>query len=91
MLNKFKTLAKDWASDSKKRLPRIKNSRNLIMCERCYSFYYKNSWHFERPEYLSEVREEEIPVLFRKCVACLEEEDSLYNMESGLAFGQGGM
>lgn len=83
MLKKIKTMAemtKGWVKDKKEKFP--KNYRTLAMCERCYAFKYRNSWHFKKPEYLNS--EEEIPVIFTQCVACLEQENALYEAESEL-------
>ena len=80
-------LVKNWRENKIKIFSRMKNKnlRTLMMCEKCYAFYYKNSWHFKRPMYASENEEDEISVLFTQCQACLEQEDSLYEMESRLA------
>ena len=77
MLTKFKTLSKNLEE----------TRRNLTMCERCYSFYYKKSWHLKRPEYLNEYHDGEVPVLFTECSACLEEENAFYEKESNLSSG----
>ena len=93
MLKKFKSFAKDWADGERKKFQKVRSFkfRTLTMCDKCYSFYYKNSWHFKRPEYLEGYREEEMHVRFTKCPACVEEEESLYEMESsGLGLGFGG-
>lgn len=86
MLKKIKTMTKvtkDWVNDQKTKLP--KNYRTLTMCERCYAFKYRNSWHFKKPDYLSS--EQEVPVIFTQCSACLEQENAMYESESELAFG----
>lgn len=85
MLTKFKTLAKDWSLNHKPKARR--NSFSVItMCKDCYTFYYKNAWHFERPSYLGNQDDTEIPVHFTRCPACLEQENSMYEGESNLAF-----
>lgn len=91
MLKKFKTLARDWIADRKKEYPKNMNFKHLTMCDRCYSFYYKNSWHFRKPRYLNEYNEEDIPVHFTQCVACLEQENALFERESTLILGSGQM
>ena len=54
----------------------------LKMCRKCYSFNYNNSWHFEKPEYLSEKDpKEEISIQFSHCPACIEEALAMYDME----------
>ncbi len=83
MLTKFKTLAKGWAEDQKKRFPKSQNFRALTMCEKCYTFYYKNSWHFEKPEHLAHADDSTVAVKFTQCPACVEQELALYDMESG--------
>lgn len=70
-----------------RKLSKIKNYKTLIMCEKCYSFYYKNSWHFRKPKYLSEDIENEIPVHFTECSACLEQENALYDREQSYILG----
>lgn len=95
MLKKMKTLARekinnigrDWNYGKKKKLQKIQSSKTLAMCDGCYSFYYKNSWHLKKPTYLNEYQEEEIPIFFTQCSACLEQEEALYEKESNLIFG----
>jgi len=89
MLKKFKSKAEDWVSNHNKRLSEGKSLKRLTMCKKCYTFYYKNSWHFEKPEYLNQEREEEIPVRFTECPACLEQEMASYEMESNSNFALG--
>ena len=83
MLKKIKTLTKvtkNWVQDKTEKLP--KNYKSLTMCERCYAFKYRNSWHFKQPEYLTS--EQEVPVIFTQCTACLEQENALFENESEL-------
>lgn len=91
MLKKIKLSAKDWVLDHKKRISSSLDSkvRGLTMCKSCYTFYYKNSWHFEKPSYLEQTRDEEIPVRFTQCPACMEQELALYETESNLVFSRG--
>jgi len=86
MLKKFKSNAKDWVLSHQKRLAVEEGPKRLTMCKKCYTFYYKNSWHFDKPVYLETSREEEIPVRFTECPACLEQETSYYEMESDLVW-----
>lgn len=86
MLKKLKLSAGNWVSNHKKNfhLQREKTSR-LTMCKKCFTFYYKNSWHLERPGYLDKDLEVEIPVHFTECLACMEQDQALYDeVESGL-------
>lgn len=54
----------------------------LEMCRKCYAFRYDNSWHFERPDYLSlRDADEKIAVRFSTCSACVEEALALYDIE----------
>jgi len=54
----------------------------LKICRKCYSFFYGNAWHFERPEYIAEKDvDEEITVSFSQCPACVEETLAVYDME----------
>jgi hypothetical protein len=85
MLKTIRTLASNFGKNSKlTKLPKIKNYRTITMCDKCYAFYYKNSWHLKRPSYLNEYSDEEIPVLFTQCGACLEQEDALFEKELDL-------
>ncbi|MBA3732863.1 hypothetical protein H0W91_00630 [Patescibacteria group bacterium] len=84
MLRKFKSIANDWVTTQKKRYPNNRAFKSLTMCKKCYTFYYKKSWHFERPDFIDLAAEEEIPVKFTQCPACLEQELSLYENESNL-------
>jgi len=54
------------------------------MCKKCFTFYYKNSWHFERPEYLNQNDEVDISVHFTECLACMEQDQALYETELNL-------
>lgn len=83
----MKTIERDWNYSKRKKLQKIQDSKTLAMCDGCYAFYYKNSWHLQKPEYLSEYQEEEIPIVFTQCLACLEQEEALYEKESSLIFG----
>lgn len=70
-----------------KRLLKAKASQEnsnevLVMCRKCYSFKYDNSWHFEKPDYLGEKDpNEEISIQFGQCPACVEEALAMYDME----------
>lgn len=76
MLKKLKLSTKRFSGDS--------FTRKLKMCKKCLTFYYKNSWHFDKPAFLDFSSEEEIPVRFTECPACLEQEISSYDLESGI-------
>lgn len=86
MLTKIKLNAKNLVQSYKKSLLESKSQKKLTMCKKCYTFYYKNSWHFEIPTYLKERREEEVPVLFSQCPPCVEEENTFYDSEAELIF-----
>lgn len=62
--------------------PISQNFKGLTMCKKCFTFYYKNSWHFERPAYLNRDDELEIPVHFTECLACMEQDQAQYETES---------
>ncbi len=70
MLSNLKLNAKDLIINYKKRLSRDNFLRKLIMCRKCCSFYYKNSWHFKIPKDLHKNPEEKIEVLFTQCRDC---------------------
>lgn len=78
MLTKLKTKTMDWAAGQHKKLTREKSQKAVTMCEKCYTFYYKNSWHFEKPQEVSTSENYTVPVHFTQCPACLEQEVSLY-------------
>ncbi len=82
MLKKIKTQARDWVVSSRKRFLGDKSSKKLTMCKKCFTFYYRNSWHFDKPMVLETDRDEEIPVQFTKCNACLDQESIFYEVES---------
>ena len=84
MLKKISLSAEQWVASHKKRVAESRDVRKLAMCKKCYTFYYQNSWHFDKPVYLDLDAEEEIPVRFTECPACLEQEESLNEMESNL-------
>ena len=88
MLKKIKLSAKDWVADHNKRVLDKKRFEGLKMCNKCYTFYYKNSWHFEKPQYLETNSENEVVVRFTECPACLEQELATYEMESELVLGR---
>ena len=82
MLQKIKLSAKDWVINHKKRISNRESFGKLKMCKKCYTFYYKNSWHFDRPQYLGVDQDKDIVVRFTECPACMEQELALYEMES---------
>jgi hypothetical protein len=87
MLKKLKSNAKDWLSSSENKFsPADRGVKKLTMCKKCYTFYYRNSWHFERPEFLDKNYEIEVPVHFTECLACMEQEQASYDKESELVF-----
>ncbi|MFA6269850.1 MAG: hypothetical protein WC657_01405 [Candidatus Paceibacterota bacterium] len=61
-----------------------RNFKGLTMCKKCLTFYYKNSWHLERPKYLDQNDEVEVPVHFTECLACMEQDQAQYETESNL-------
>ncbi len=87
MLKHFKLCAEDSIVKYKKRLSGMKGLRKLIMCKKCFTFYYKNSWHPEVPLFLKDHQEEEINVLFSQCLPCLEDENNFYENEANIVFG----
>ncbi len=87
MLKKLKRNANNWITDNKKKISFMGHTgKRLTMCKSCYTFYYKRSWHFERPAYLENDHEEDIPVRFTKCPACMEQEIALYERENNFVF-----
>jgi hypothetical protein len=88
MFVKLKEFTQDWTENKKKKLSQVKNIRSLTMCKQCYTFYYKNSWHFEKPDLLESNRETVLPVKFTQCPVCIEQENALFDVESDLVFGR---
>jgi len=86
MLVKFKSLD-NWASGTKKKFSGSRRFGALTMCKKCYTFYYKHSWHFYKPEQLDKNTDSIVSVHFTECPACIQEEltqeESGYGMESG--------
>lgn len=89
MLTEFKTLAKNWTERRREeKTPKGTSFRALTVCRECYTFYYKNSWHFERPENLELHKDSRVTVRFTQCPACLQQELAAYDMESELVWRQ---
>ncbi|OHA18185.1 MAG: hypothetical protein A2664_01805 [Candidatus Taylorbacteria bacterium RIFCSPHIGHO2_01_FULL_46_22b] len=70
-----------------KSLARVYGLERTTMCKKCYAFYYKNSWHFERPELLDE-EVGEVLIHFTQCTDCLEQENVFFETESNLALSR---
>jgi hypothetical protein len=73
MLVKFKSL-KDWGANKRKKFSKARKCGSLTMCKKCFTFYYKHSWHFYKPEQLEKDADAVISVHFTECPACLEQE-----------------
>lgn len=82
MLKKIKSHAEEWVLNHKKKLLAYKHSDKLVICKKCHTFYYKNAWHFDQPFFMNTDSDQEIPVRFTECPACLEQEVALYELES---------
>ena len=86
MLKQIKSIIEDSILDQKQNIR--SGFRALTMCKKCYTFYYRKAWHFERPEYLDDYVEQEVPVRFTECPACLEQDQAMYETESNLVLGR---
>lgn len=86
MLRKFKSITRDWALSHRDRFSKNKVFKMLTMCKKCYTFYYKKAWHFEKPGYFEQINDEEVPVRFTECPACLEQEAAMYENEVETVF-----
>ena len=84
MLIKLKTKAAAWAKGQRKKFTKSANFKALTMCGKCYTFYYRNSWHFEKPIEVEKLESYTVPVHFTQCPACMEQEVAQYNTDSGL-------
>lgn len=82
MLVKFNELAMEWSEGRDKKFSRRKAFQALTMCDKCYTYYYKSSWHFEKPENFPSEHDAAVPVRFTRCAACLEQDEALYVAES---------
>lgn len=90
MLKRISMWKGNWVSPSKKQISRAsRDNTKLTMCKRCYAFYYQQSWHFERPEYVVLDCDENISVRFTECSACVEQEVALYETEAELVLENG--
>ncbi len=72
MLVKFKVL-NNWGTKAKKKFSRSRNFGSLTMCKKCYTFYYKHSWHFYKPKQFDSDSDSVVSVHFIQCPSCLEE------------------
>jgi hypothetical protein len=81
MLVKFKSLS-SWGEKTKKKFTKGKNFGGLTMCKKCYTFYYKHSWHLYRPEQLEKDNDSVFAVHFTECLSCLMES----NIEEGFGY-----
>lgn len=83
MLKKLELRARNWVLNRKKSFNSpIQRAKKLVMCKKCFTFYYNRSWHLERPEYLDQNFETEIPVHFTECLACMEQDQAQLERES---------
>jgi hypothetical protein len=82
MLVKFKSLD-NWGVTNKKKFSRSRKFGALTMCKKCYTFYYKHSWHFYKPEQLEKDTDSIVSVHFTQCPACIEEELATDNLNLG--------
>jgi hypothetical protein len=87
MFKNIKTITEDWVENKNRNV--TSNFKALTMCKKCFTFYYKKSWHFERPDYLEEYKDYEVPVRFVECPACLEQDIASYEQESDWLLGKG--
>lgn len=81
MLKHIKSFTNNRAMRYMKEFNERRNFKSLKMCKKCYTFYYKNSWHIDRPEQLEGDTEPIVFVRFTECPACLEEGLALYDAE----------
>ncbi|MDB5259026.1 MAG: hypothetical protein JWO73_234 [Candidatus Taylorbacteria bacterium] len=80
MLRKLNAIVKTAAANQMKRASAAKKSlKKITMCKKCHTFFYRNSWRFESPSYLNDVIDDEIPVRFTQCLACMEQDMALAN------------
>jgi hypothetical protein len=80
MLKKLKLHTKEWILNHKKGFLRARSHKRLIMCKKCYTFNYKNSWHFYKPQSLELDGGDDVSVRFTECPTCLQEEAASYEV-----------
>jgi len=86
MLKKLKLSAEDWVANHRKnRRLKAEEGRKLIMCKKCFTFFYNNKWHFEKPDYLERNSDDEVLVSFTECHACMEQDLASYEAGSDFA------
>lgn len=88
MLKSIKSNVENWVVNNRKRFGRRREIKKITMCSQCHSFFYNNSWHFDKPLGLQVEDGAEIPVKFTECPACLEQENILYEMEAELVWNR---
>lgn len=86
MLKKIRTSTSDWLGNYQKSSV-DDGLQRLTMCKKCYTFYYRNEWHFEKPKLIEDGLQQEVVVHFSECPPCLAEEMASYELETGLAVG----
>lgn len=80
MLKKIRSLS-PWGAHAKKKFSGSKKCSSLTMCKKCYTFYYKHSWHFYRPKQLDKSIDYFVSVHFTECPSCLEQDLAEENRE----------
>ena len=85
MLKKVTSRVEDWLIERNKKFIENKSFRSLTMCRNCHTFYYKKSWHFEKPEEVDLADDSTVSVHFTQCSACREQELASYETEQGIA------
>lgn len=84
MLKKIKSGTRKWLLNHKKNSRANSSLKKITMCKKCYTFYYRSSWHSDKPMTLETDHDEEIDVYFTKCTACLDLESIFYEAEPKL-------
>ncbi|MEJ0002040.1 MAG: hypothetical protein WDN09_02580 [bacterium] len=86
MNNTFESGARNLLANYRKKILHYTNLKKLIMCRKCYTFYYDNSWHTDMPERLKENKQAEVEVLFTQCSGCREETEAFAQRRPRFAF-----
>ena len=86
MLKHYKSYTHSWTESKMRKSDKGNSLRSLKMCKKCYTFYYKNSWVYDKPKQQNSWDDEPtISICFTECPACLSEESSKSELESSFA------
>lgn len=88
MLKNIRSNVENWVVNNRKKFSRHRAVKKITMCSHCHTFFYNNSWHFDKPLNLDVEDGVEIPVKFTECPACLELENISYEREADFVWNR---